>query len=245
MKELKVLNDEVDLDGEVVGSFNKKKMDYNIDTISSADVVETVIGRSEAPKIRKDIVSYIAQKHLLRSKSISLEEIANTIKIHFKVLQRLYKNDFNDPKELTKQVLKKLQNNDKKQVMTESISRPTEEKKSIVEYKSQDIVKNTEDALYVSGEEFEICKILKCPNIAVASIESGEGYISRNHLFQAVCNRQKKKCPKNIPFRGSEKKVFDAFACEVGEIQARKAIFRLRVDNTSKRGRKPRKKNNE
>jgi len=84
----------------------------------------------------------------------------------------------------------------------------------------------------VSGEEYEMCKTLRCEYVGAKPIE-GKGRLNTSNLFTAVCMCQDfpDSCPQRASFTGQEEIQFELFKEIVGEEKARVLVLRTRLLN--------------
>jgi len=82
----------------------------------------------------------------------------------------------------------------------------------------------------LSGERYEICKILNCPHICVVSRNKGK--LTQNGLMHAACSNSeqgeidKKTCPQEAPRNDKEELAYQLFFQTFGdEMKARKMLF--------------------
>lgn len=82
----------------------------------------------------------------------------------------------------------------------------------------------------LSGEKYEICKILNCQNICVVSRHKGK--LSQNGLMHAACSAsengtiESKACPQEAPLSPKEELAYQLFIQQCGdEMKAKKMFF--------------------
>jgi hypothetical protein len=82
----------------------------------------------------------------------------------------------------------------------------------------------------LSGEKYEICKILNCQNICVVSRHKGK--LNQNGLMHAACSASengtidRKSCPQEAPLSPKEELAYQLFLQQCGdELKAKKMFF--------------------
>jgi len=90
-----------------------------------------------------------------------------------------------------------------------------------------------DDAWEPKPEKFELCKIVKCPNIVIKPRHVGKSPEGETNLLVGCCGVKeddlKDKCPLEEPLTKTEQELYEGFVEDVGQESAFKAILKLKA----------------